>query len=458
MSIPPEMAGKTMTTLQKIPLSEIAFEPASLIDDVGRVFWYNGHIYRAIRSSYAEFYRELIKNKNIKSLFSKGLVATEMAPFSLNGYSLVLRHHRIPITSYCMEWSSEMLKDAAMLICDLNIEFHKKGLAFKDAHPWNILFDAGKAIFIDWGSIGSIGCSHGWPYVEFRDRFLFPLYLMSIGLSNIARTFMLNVANPLSRGDVFRLLIKRAPFLTCLHYWFNDKEYMRSIFKTDLSFFLSLRRKIEAISISGESTEWTGYQGPDERFSHQPSSKWHAKIRNIYELLRTMRPKTVTDIACNRGWFSELAALQDSQVVAIDIDEPSINTLYRRVREKGLSILPLVMDICTPTPPHGLTHAYSQAEIRLQSDMVLALALTHHLVFKKGLTFEAIAKQLAAFTKKWLVVEFIPADDQYVGEWMTERFAWYNLEGFTSALQVFFKRIEVIDSYPPPRLLLLCVK
>jgi hypothetical protein len=88
--------------------------------------------------------------------------------------------------------------------------------------------------------------------------------------------------------------------------------------------------------------------------------------------------------------------------------------------------------------------------------MVLALALTHHLVFKRGLAFEDIAERLAAFTRKWLVVEFVPANDRYVSEWMNERFAWYHLEGFTTALQAFFRRIEVLDSFPPPRVLLSC--
>lgn len=453
------MARGIVITMQKIPLNEITFEPASMIDDAGRVFRWNGHIYRAIKHEYADFYRELFTKKDIQILFGKGLVTSEIAPLSIDGYALVLKHYAIPFISYCMEWTSEMLRDAALLICDLAIELYAKGLTFKDAHPWNILFDFGQPIFVDWGSIGPVEQQREWPYTEFRDRFIFPLYLMSSGQSRLARTFMFDTVNRPRKGDIFRLLLRRVSLRTWLRYWLNDRRHMQARFKVDKTFFQSLRQTVESIPVTAKRTEWTEYEGSDGKgFSHQPSQEWPDKIRNVYGLLKALRPETFLDVGCNRGWFSELAALQGSQVVAIDIDEPSINTLYRRVRASKISVLPLVMDICTPTPPHGVMHARPQAQSRLRADLVLALALTHHLVFKRGLTFEAIAKQLASFTKKWLVVEFVPPDDQYVSKWMNDRFAWYRLEGFVSALQTFFKRIEVIDSSPSPRLLLFCEK
>ena len=443
--------------MQKIPFNEISFEPASMIDGTGRVFWWNGQIYRAIKHEHTEFYRGLFEKRNIQSLFNKGLVQTKIAPLSLDGYGLVLKHQRIPVTSYCMEWCSEMLRDAALLVCDLSIDLHEKGLTLKDAHPWNILFDTGQPVFVDWGSIGSIEQQREWPYLEFRDRFIFPLYLMSAGGSRIARMFMFDTVNRPRRDDVFKLLLGRIPFITWLRYLLDDRRHMQMRFKADASFFESLRRTVESIPAGAETTEWTEYEGPDEKgFSYQPSAEWPVKIRNVYELLQRVRPETVLDVGCNRGWFSELAVRQGSQVIAIDIDEPSITTLYRYVRATGSSILPLVMDICCPTPQHGLAHAYPAAQDRLKADMVVALALTHHLVFKRGLTFEAIASKLDIFAKRWLVVEFVPPDDRYVSKWMNEQFSWYCLDNFIKSLKGLFSRVDVLQSSPPPRLLLFC--
>jgi hypothetical protein len=88
--------------------------------------------------------------------------------------------------------------------------------------------------------------------------------------------------------------------------------------------------------------------------------------------------------------------------------------------------------------------------------MVLALALVHHLVFKQGRKFDYIVQALAAFSDKWLVVEFIPKEDRFVSEWWTEEYNWYTVEGFEEALSCHFRRIQRFPSYPEPRLMLVC--
>jgi len=445
-----------MRTLRMVPPSEITFEPASMIDRAGRVFWWNGRIYRAIRSEHAEFYRSLFDSRNIESLFDSGLVSGEVVPLSVDGFGLVLRHQRVPVASYCMEWSAGMLKDGALLLCDLSMGLAAKGLTLRDAHPWNIMFDGGRPLFVDWGSIGLLQQQAAWPYPELRDRFLFPLCLMAAGRSSLARAFMLDTMNRQSPGDVYRLLLGRIAPRFLLRYWLDDRALTRASRHVDQEFFRGLRHVIEVIPMAEQRTEWTEYEGPDGRFSHDPCEEWPAKIRNVHDLLGRLGPRTVLDVGCSRGWFSELAARQGAQVTAIDIDEPSVTKLYRHVRERKLPILPLVMDICAPTPAHGVARGYPAAEDRLRSEMVMALAITHHLVFKRGLTFELISKQLALFAEKWLVVEFVPPEDRYVSQWVNERFAWYGLEGFVRALQVFFKRIEILESSPSPRLLLWC--
>jgi hypothetical protein len=82
----------------------------------------------------------------------------------------------------------------------------------------------------------------------------------------------------------------------------------------------------------------------------------------------------------------------------------------------------------------------------------------HHLVFKGNLRFEHIAAGLASFTTRWLLVEFIPKEDQYVSKWDHASRPWYNVDQFKSALSRHFQRIEVLPSDPHPRLMLLCEK
>ncbi|MDP8236205.1 MAG: hypothetical protein P9M08_07460 [Candidatus Erginobacter occultus] len=445
-----------MAGWKKIPLPEIVFEPASMFDNSGRVFRWRGRVYRAIRAESAGFYRGLFEKYNIQELFDYGLVRTGIAPLSLEGYSLILNHDRIPIISYCVEWGAEMLRDAALLICDLTARLHDRGLVLKDVHPWNILFDHGKPVFIDWGSIFPASEVAEWPYLQFRDRLIWPLYLMSAGAFRIARLSMLGPPGSLRLGDVIRLLLKRIPLQALVRFWRSDLELKRRRFRVDADYFQSLRRLLESIPLIEEKTKWDDYDLPYRKLSFRPAEDWPLKARNVYKVLQELRPQSVTDIGCNKGWFSELATLGGASVVAMDTDEPSINALYRGSRTKNLSILPLVMDICYPTPAHGLLQVYPTPETRLSGDLVMALALVHHLVFKRGLSFRVIAAQLAAFTRQCLIVEFIPPGDYWVSKWMNEKFSWYSLDNFISVLREYFPRIEVMDSSPAPRVLLVC--
>ncbi len=428
-----------------------------MIDAAGRLFWWNGSLYRAIKPEKSEFYRRLIEENVLQDLFGKGLIETEIAPITLDGYELVLKHRPISFASYCMEWPFAMLKDAALLMCRLSIELFERGLILKDSHPWNILFDATTPVFVDWGSIANCQEKPNWPYLEFRNRFIYPLYLMSAKHTNfLTRNWMLDVVNSPSRGDVFRLLIRRVPLLRCLDYLWRDFSLARSSIHPNRSFFISLQDAVQAIEASPQTTEWSNYEGPDDHYEFDDAGSWPSKIKNVHSLICRLKPKTVMDIGCNKGWFSQLAAREVARVIAVDVDETGITRLYQKSRSEKLLILPLVMDICSPTPPHGVCGGYPSARDRFQVDMVMALAIIHHLVFKRGLTFEAIVDQISAFTKKWLIAEFVPPEDSYVSQWMEKRFSWYHLNGFVKALESKFHRVEIFDSSPSSRVLLFC--
>jgi hypothetical protein len=437
---------------QPIPPDEVRWEAASLVDPVGRLFWWRGDIYRAIRPEHAAFYRKLFETERLRALCARHLTRTVLTSLSLEGFGLVLQHERVPFVSYCMEWSPEMLRDAALLVCDLGADLLDNGLALKDAHGWNVLFDGPRPVFVDWGSLAPDDGSHPWPHQEYQGRFLAPLYLMAAGRSGLARTLSLDVTRMPARGDVFRLLLGRVPWPQWLPWWQEDREDARGA--ATPAFFRRLRKRVESIKLRPVATEWTDYAGP--RHDHEPSDRWPVRTHNIHRLLQTLRPSTVLDVACNRGWFSELAARQGAQVVALDIDEGSIDALYRYAQQRRLPILPLVMDVCAPTPAHGLAAAYPAAGERLQADLILALALTHHLVFKRRLSFATIAQQLSVFSKRCLVTEFVPAEDEHVRRWTSAEFSWYRLEGFLDALRPLYRKIEILESSPAPRVLVAC--
>jgi hypothetical protein len=162
------------------------------------------------------------------------------------------------------------------------------------------------------------------------------------------------------------------------------------------------------------------------------------------------------DIGSNRGWHSQLAtSIGVNNVVAFDTDETAVNRLYGDVRSQKQPILPLVMDFRNPSPE---TQIEESARDRLKCDVVLALALVHHLVFKHFLRFDKIVDTLLSFTKRTLVVEFIPKEDQFVSQWWSPPYYWYTLENFIAELRQHFRSVSVHPSDPKPRVLLVCEK
>lgn len=441
----------------KIKYDDIKKVRSSIVDDVGFVFHWENKIYRAISKKYESFYLKLFE-EGIDELFPVGLVETKISDIYLEDFPLVLEHRKLDCITYPVEWSSEMLRNAAITLCDINIELLKKGLTIKDAHGWNILFDKDKPFFIDWGSIVPVDSQQRWPYVEFSERFIYPLYLMSCGQGNYARMFMLEALKRQGKINFFRLMLGKLSIFKMLKFWFKDYYCKRKSSKFSIEFFCVMKAHILSIDIKEQTTDWTEYRGPNFKYSLEYSEDWPIRIKNIYKTIKSLQPRNVLDLGCNQGWFSLLAESLGCKVVSADIDGNNINKVYELIKKDKKQINTLVLDLCEPTPPHGMMFAHRPVHERLRTEFVLVLAVTHHLVFKRGCSFELIADELNKYSSKWLLVEFVPSDDEHVARWMTEDYSWYTFDAFSKALSKYFKKIEVMESSPSPRVMLLCEK
>lgn len=235
------------------------------------------------------------------------------------------------------------------------------------------------------------------------------------------------------------------------------KLYPTCQHESRIRFLKKLRVEVQNIAFPLMKTQWSDYY--EHLLPFSPSQEWTAKQYSVFQVLKSLHSASVLDIGSNRGWYSQLAARQGSIVVAFDKDESCIESLYYDAKTHDLSILPLIMNIRNPSSGYGLCNTrYKPATGRLKSEMVLALALVHHLVFKEMMDFDQIAEALSAFAEKWLLVEFVSREDRYVREWWTEKFAWYTVENFTESLREHFSSVEFLPSSSEPRVLLLCSK
>jgi SAM-dependent methyltransferase len=342
----------------------------------------------------------------------------------------------------------------------------------KDAHPWNVLFDGCRPVWIDLTSIVPANGSRTWPAEgEFYDNCVHPLLLMAQGREKLARSIiaesevvlradleMLGGSNSLL-VDVTTALLSHVPE-TKRRAVRKTLRPLRSVLarKSKASAEIPLTERLKQIKADIEKIQVPVGKAQLSDFSFQPNESWNAKQRALNQILGEKKPRTVLDIASGSGWFSGLAAQLGGAVIAFDREPEAVARLFTRAGARDLSILPLVMDFARPTAARGLaSHSHIAATDRFRCEMVLMLGFLHDLVFRyRRLGLNEISDGLALFSERWVVVEFIPGDDPEVGPLWSNWFEGYTLDNLKGALHRNFSKIEVLPSHPGSRVLLLC--
>ncbi len=216
-----------------------------------------------------------------------------------------------------------------------------------------------------------------------------------------------------------------------------------------------LRRTVESIALPLARTEWSDY---DQNFvAFEPGPQWTDKHYNVQQILARLRPRTVLDIGCNRGWYSQLAARKASaSFLSTSTTLPCPNSIVMR-SPISFPYCPSSWISSTHSPACGVAcEQFPSATKRLKCEMVIALAPVHHLVFKQLASFEQIVQGLSAFADRWLLVEFIDRKDEHISEWVRPHQAWYTSENFIAELKKIYRTVERFRSSLPHRILLLC--
>jgi hypothetical protein len=124
-------------------------------------------------------------------------------------------------------------------------------------------------------------------------------------------------------------------------------------------------------------------------------------------------------------------------VLAFDIDPAAAERAYLAVRrESRADILPLVIDLANPSPGIGWAGEERRSLLdRADPDVVLALALVHHLAISRNVPLSMLI-ELFARLAPWAIVEFVPKEDDMVQRLLATRkdvFPGYTVDGFRSA-------------------------
>jgi hypothetical protein len=421
-----------------------SIHPQSLSDRKGRLLEKGGQLFRGILPAHAPFCETVLASPAIDNLFALGLVGTRRAEIESDDYPLVLRHERIDFVTYWPEWSSLMLRDAAVMLCDLNIELMRHGCGILDCHPWNVLFDATRPVFVDFSAVVPLEAS--WldeMAGRLRNYWVLPLTLISKGHPWFARSFRRtpDVGEPLD--DLFK---RRA--LDWFPFWYF--RLRRAARTQPLRFFERLRDSLAGLPLPRDA-RGDGETVCDGRGDTAPHD---VETKTLVALLERLRPQTVLDINCHEGRRALVAEGTGAKVVAFDDNEEHVNRLYLRAKSEGRKILPLFLDFTVPTPAHGRKCEFPSSTERLRCDLSLLFGALDRLVFHLDLSFARVAQLLAAYTGKHAVVEFVPRAESHETTRNAGRCEWYGEDNFVAAMGKYFRLEGVFDSDPPRKILL----
>jgi hypothetical protein len=434
----------------------------SFRDPSGRVFGKDGEIYRSVFAPGVMDFEAARGVGLYRRLIDSGLLLPYQEvgekDFAPEGTVYCLQHPRLPFVSYPWEWSFSMLKDAALLHLDIMEQLVPHGFWLRDASAFNVQYDGKRLCLIDTLSIGQRIPNSPWvAYRQFCAHFLAPLAMAAYG---DVRTLGLwrNYIDGYPLDLVVRMLPVWRRYLPglFLHLTLHARFQNRADRKEDLGkqvtvrtpkvsdpgligIIRSLRRVITGIRWKRSSRIWEAY----ENIRTYQAEDVTAKSEYVEKIVRRLRPGIVWDLGANVGEYSMIAAAGGAFVVSVEGDPACVEHVYQRVfhTEESKHVLPLTMDLANPSPGLGWdSRERLSLKERGPADLLLALALIHHLVFSSGVPLEGIAKWFSSLTK-YALVEFVPPTDPMVRKLLQNRgtdHLPYDLNEFLASFNTFF--------------------
>ncbi len=430
---------------------------SSFRDPSGFLFTEDGSLYRQVNQAYRDSYDHLMGSGLYDALADSGsLIRHEELGLGLartNEAYQVLKPEVVPFVSYPYEWCFSQLQDAALSTLDVQKKALDFGMTLKDASAYNVQFVGGKPVLIDTLSFDVYDEGQPWAaYRQFCQHFLAPLALMSYADVRLGQLSRLHIDGvPLDLASSLLPSRTRLSFalLSHIHLHARSQKHFaertvdvksRKMSRVSLLGLLeNLESAVKKLKWQPLGTLWSDYE-EQESYSADALDQ---KRQLVAGSLDRVQPKLVWDLGANVGLFSRLASDRGILTISFDADPGCVERNYLESRHKGeTNILPLLIDLTNPSPAIGWQHQERMSLVeRGPADLVLCLALIHHLAISNNLPLPMIADFLAGICSS-LILEFVPKSDHRVQRLLSTRediFTGYTQEAFERTFEQHFE-------------------
>ena len=422
-------------------------EPSSFKDPCAFVYIENGNLFRRFSKNYIPVYQKFINSGLYERLIKENLIIPheEISSDTIKPKKVFI--------SYPWEWCFSQLKDAALAVLKIQNIALDYDMTLKDANCFNMQFYNNKPVLIDTSSFENYTEGEPWtPYKQFCENFLAPLALAAYKDICLSSLLLLNIngiplelaSKLLPLSSKFNLnLFTHIHLHSTLQNKYSDKtKQINKMFISKLqlkSIIDNLIKSVENIKLKNAATQWENYY----TFTNYEEKSFQLKKDIINNYKNIIRPEFVLDFGSNTGVFSRIFSEENIKVLALDFDRLAVEKNYLRSKElKETNIFPMVFDIVNPSPALGWANQERKTlpDRVLNADLILSLALIHHLRFTYNIPFYKIAEYFSGIAE-YLIIEFVDKKDSQVQKMLLNRkdiFDDYYEENFETEFNKFY--------------------
>jgi len=387
--------------------------------------------YRSIRLPEADEILSFLATPLAHQLVVQGRLSASTVLPQESTSGIVLKHPRVPFASYPWEWPPALWLAAAEATLTLCRDLVQNDWILKDATPLNILFQGTQPIFVDVLSVARLDPKQPlwFAYAQFVRMFLLPMLAYSRLHWPLRAT--LGQRDGYEPEDVYPALPVYARFtqpalsaVTLPHLLSRRKSspnvhapQPRTVADPELTRHILLKtldkllRQMRSVTPAAQTSVWSDYAQTATHYEDEDHARKHAFVTTA---LSQAQPCSVLDVGCNTGVYSSLAANSGAAVISIDTDLQTVDHLARKIQKTGQNILPLCIDLANPTPAVGWQNAENSAFLDRAAghfDLVLMLAVIHHLLLHNQVPLDRIAALASTLTTRHLILEWVPPTD-----------------------------------------------
>lgn len=436
-------------------------------DTAARVVKKDTFYFRYIFLEYKAEYDHLMKSGLYQELVQLGLLIEhreiEIDTDDPKVYKQLFPEN-IQFQSYPFEWSYSQWRKAILAYLKINNIALKYGMILKDATPYNFYLFGGNAIMFDTSSFIFFHENDKWiAYRQFCEEFLSPIALMYYNGAQWSKLTMANL-----KGMPLNFVSENLPIkswfnlTTLLHIHFHSKFSTTNKLelknnRNNKGFTLEKVKTLQKMifytiskwkRVRQKTNHWSNYY--EKNIESQEYLK--DKEVTVRKWLEKIKPETILDLGANTGKFSFIAAEYSKRVISLEADENCVDVIESNISKNTKNVFTLVGNVAEPSPNLGLMNSeIENIYNRCNSELVLGLALFHHLHIFNKLSFEQIISSFSCFATNYLIIEFIEKNDNKIN-FMKNNISDYSKEKFIASINskltiVDYKKLDDSERY-----------